>query len=292
MGLPLSLRTSQQQLPAVTEFHQTCESEFSYPTNKEKAGKHYPDFEVVVDWVKALGISSEIFTREISPPKNGKGFYLESDKDLIWGKENQEAVVSKTLAKNTEIDTEEVLKSVTRYLNLEDHFEKADVGIVYGGNKKNPTRPTKAMEIYKAGKVSRLLFTGRGPVWKLEDEDKRTEARAYADFVINRGVNLSDILLEEDAITMADNGRRSLGLLDRLGIKPRSIVIVTSWYCMRRAVGMLWKHMSAEAKIYSAPAIPAEGSFTLNSWYKNPDGIRTVFNEFVKMRMAVDLDSA
>ncbi len=290
LAMVKSLRGSNKELPAVAEFHQIYQEEYKLSVHPDKIGRNYPRFESVIDWMKAIGVEDNIFAREIKSASSDKEFFGEADRDLIWGEEIQEEVVKKTLENQEKIWGE--LEGVTEHLCWKDGFDQAEVALVYGGNKSNPLRARIAAELYKAGRVKKLLFTGRGPVWKPEDQDKRTEARAYADMAINEGVNPADIILEEEAITVADNGGRSLKKLSELGIRPNRIAVVTSWFCMRRAVGMLWKYVANDMEILAVPAISNTGNFGLDNWYKNPEGIRVIFNEFVKMRMAVDIDSA
>jgi uncharacterized SAM-binding protein YcdF (DUF218 family) len=167
-------------------------------------------------------------------------------------------VVQKTLKTK---DTS-ALQQVTEYLNMSDTFDKADVAIVFGGNKTNPTRPNLAADLYKAGKVSKLIFSGKGPVWQKE-ESAISEAEAYAEFAKQAGVPESAIVLEEDSISVADNVRRSVDLIQRTGIKHKKIVAVTSWFCMRRTIGMIWKYVPNSIEIYAVSAISSSGNFTL-----------------------------
>lgn len=286
----ISGRGSNIELPEVAEFHQICEQEIKFPVHLSKEKRHYPEFETVIGWMQAIGLEDRIFAREILSLDDKSGFFEEADGDLVWGNQVQDLVVRKTLEKGEGLKA--TLERVTGYLYWTDEFVQADVALVYGGNKSNPLRAKIASGIYKEGRARKLLFTGRGPVWKTGDSDTRTEARAYADMATNEGVNPDDIILEEEAITVADNGRRSLKRLAELGLKPKNIALVTSWFCMRRAVGMLWKHVPNETQIYAVPAVSLSGNFALEGWYKNPEGIRVIFNEFVKMRMAVDIDTA
>ena len=123
------------------------------------------------------------------------------------------------------------------YRNASPDVE-ADAAVVLGaavwGTEVSPVlreRINHALDLYRAGKVKKLIFTGgRGDGGGLAESDA---AREYA---ISRGVSAADILAEEKSHTTYENILYAKEVADAQGL--RKVLIVSDPLHMKRAVEM------------------------------------------------------
>jgi uncharacterized SAM-binding protein YcdF (DUF218 family) len=92
-------------------------------------------------------------------------------------------------------------------------------------------RINHAINLYHAGKVKKLIFTGgRG------NPGESTEAAAARDYAIYRGVSAGDILVEENSHTTYENILYAREVANAQGL--RKVLIVSDPLHMKRAVTM------------------------------------------------------
>ncbi|MEP6706787.1 MAG: YdcF family protein [Pyrinomonadaceae bacterium] len=115
---------------------------------------------------------------------------------------------------------------------------KADAAIVLGaavwGNEVSPVfreRINHALELYRAGKVRKIIFTGGQG-----NKDEMTEAAEARQYAIKNGIPARDILIEERSHTTYENVVNAKQLADANGLKK--VLIVSDPLHMRRAVTM------------------------------------------------------
>ena len=93
-------------------------------------------------------------------------------------------------------------------------------------------RITHAVNLYKAGKVKKILFTGGNP--RLFEDPKRDNRPIY-DFYLMCGVAPEDIIMESASRNTHENALFVKRLLEQKGLEGR-VILLTSAYHMRRAV--------------------------------------------------------
>ncbi|WP_306798631.1 YdcF family protein [Oceanobacillus saliphilus] len=116
--------------------------------------------------------------------------------------------------------------------NLEDDHKKGDCIFVPGSSKAVIYRLPKAVELYKAGRAKKILFSG-GVIWEGTD---LPEATLLRDKAIELGVPAEDILVEDVSLHTKENVLASLLVLDRaLGLHHiQRLIVVTTNIHMRR----------------------------------------------------------
>ena len=169
------------------------------------------------------------------------------------------------------------LTQVGEYIFAPDNLLDADVAIVLGMS--DWRRPvTRAVELYKEGRVGRLLFTG-GYNLKIE----ATEAREMAALALASGVPEANILVEPRAGHTDQNMRFSRELLDA-SIGPtelRSILLVTIHYHIRRAVLAARRHFPSPIEI-GWVCYPSR-HYSSSNWRYSHHGREHVRSEISKM---------
>jgi hypothetical protein len=271
IGVGVSKRTSYLQLPQIEELKKIMEQEAWRNPPKGKEDIHYPDFTVADKWLWKVKIGSDIFSN------------IKSWEEVITeGIRIEKEIVDKTLDKFDE----NTAREVSDCLGEEDELTKADLIFIFGS--RSQSRIEKGVELYKQGWANKILITGGHPIY----EKRRPEAEVFGEWAREKGVPDSDLIIEPQAITIADNVRRSLNLMEGRGIKFKKMIIVAPWFGQRRCWAFMMKYIWPECKLIRINStVNNDGDYAKNKWWKNENGIRVVFNEFVKMRTGVALNT-
>lgn len=266
-------------LPGAVELAKILDAEAKrdFPLGEENA--HYVDFQPFVRLLSALDLRDDLVTREYAPEEVLDARVMEQGTDLI-------ASLVERLCDAGRALPEAELIAAYDYLAEEDAPEAADLIFTFGA--KTPLRVEKAVALYRAGLAPRLVFSGRSPAY---EKRETTEAETYRQYALERGVPDEAIIIETDSITIPDNVRSSLNLLDELGVTFRSLILVNSPYVQRRGWCHFRKYLPDDMKIIRQNCGTAP-KFSRTEWFRTPDGIKTIANEFIKMKVAVSLNTA
>jgi uncharacterized SAM-binding protein YcdF (DUF218 family) len=127
--------------------------------------------------------------------------------------------------------------SIYRYGNTSTDVQ-ADAAIVLGaavwGEQVSPVfreRINHALDLYRQGKVRKIIFTGGQG-----NKDEETEAVAAREYAIKSGIPKQDIFIEENSHTTYENVLYAKQLADAQGLKK--VLIVSDPLHMKRAVAM------------------------------------------------------
>jgi uncharacterized SAM-binding protein YcdF (DUF218 family) len=270
-------RTNNTVVPEGEELRIVLEREAKRAVPEDKLTIHYPHFETIIALLEHFGFSSNNFTDDT----------LDIYEVLARGKKLVDELSQKIL--NQDLSNREIilLDDVYDYLTEEDHPEKSDLIIVLGG--KTLLRAEKAGELYLKGLAKKVLVSGSRPIYGNPDE--KTEAEKYKEVLLRNGVKEKDILYEDQSISMVDNVRRSLNMLDEIGFSFDSLIVVTSAYCQRRSWVLFKKLLPDSITLYRVNSEVTE-PYKKNNWYTREDTLKVVLNEFLKMRASVIYNSA
>ena len=115
---------------------------------------------------------------------------------------------------------------------------KCDAAIVLGAavwsDEVSPVfreRINHALDLYRAGKVDKIIFTGGQG-----NRDEQTEAAAARDYAVENGIPEKDILIEQTSHTTYENVVNAKQLADANGLQK--VLIVSDPLHMRRAIAM------------------------------------------------------
>ncbi|MEI6327379.1 MAG: YdcF family protein [Candidatus Roizmanbacteria bacterium] len=229
------------------------------------------DYSLPKKWLEEIGIDIEPFT-----------IGNDVENAIKKGNQSKEKVGPLTLEMihSRSTDFIDLIRQITSYLGQEDKLEKSDFIFVFGG--KNTGRIHKAIELWKSGMAPKIWISGSHPIYR----EYEPEALTFKRVAIEAGIPEDCIFVEPDSITIADNCRRSLNLMDERNIKFEKIILVTSWYAQKRAWMMMEKYVSVGAKLFNSNAImESDNHVSPSKWYESEYGINIVFNEFLKMRV-------
>lgn len=100
---------------------------------------------------------------------------------------------------------------------------------------KGADRATHAMQLYKMGKIKKILITGGQG---FNPTNPNTEAEILADFMVVAGVLEKDILIENSAVNTRQNAVFSKITLEKEGFDLNSkFLLITSAFHMKRSKG-------------------------------------------------------
>jgi len=134
---------------------------------------------------------------------------------------------------------------VTDFLAERDRLRSADAIIAFGG--RDPWVADQAALLHREGWASWIVATG-GVLF----DDRRTEAEAFVERMVDAGVPAEHILVESRSLHTGENVGFALELLrDRMG-DPGSVIAVAWPFAARRAAATL-RRQSPGLTVVSAP---------------------------------------
>lgn len=270
-----SKRTHFTSLPTLAELQRIMEIEHHRVVPKAKYSTHYADFTAAIDLMKAFDLPTDYFTTEYT------------EKDL----EDKQLLAEVNTLGNQFLEkilnTAEHLSAFDQaydYLAEEDTPEQADLIFVFGA--KTTARIEKAVELYHQGLAHTLMLSGGNPIY---GQQALSEAEQYAELAIKAGIKRSDIILEKTSITIPDNVGTSLHQLQEAHFPLTKVILVNSPYSQRRGYCVFQKHTTA-VNIQRVNCATTH-TYARDQWYKHPDGIKVIFNELVKLKLGVILNT-
>lgn len=264
-------RTSFISLPTLEELKQIIDKEGkrSAPLNKQTI--HYPNFSTIIALLKTFDLPCDYFIEDLT--------FADVEKFNFIAKVNELGAMF--LDRVLHSKSLHLFDDAYDYLAEEDQIKPADIIFVFGA--KTDLRIHKAIELYQKGLGKKLWISGGNPFYQKEDI---SEAERYRTIATDSGIPASDIIVEPDSITIPDNIRSSLNLMDEMKINPTVITLVNSPYSQRRGYSVFKKHTQDDTVIQRANCATSE-KFSREHWFKNKDGITVIFNEFVKTKLTV-----
>ena len=148
-------------------------------------------------------------------------------------------------------------------------------------------RIERAVELYKQGVAPKIIISGHRPHY---GQSVEAEASRMAKFARLAGVPASDLILEESAITIPDNVKRSIDLLISLNWKPASITLIATDFVLSRAKMDWYKFTPWDIEIKVVAPQSQSINFTKDGWYKDERTIALVLNEYAKLILETKMD--
>ncbi len=166
---------------------------------------------------------------------------------------------------------------VAEPLRVVDRPRPADAVVVFAGGVGESgkagggyqERVKEAVDMYRAGKASRLIFSS-GYVFAFREADVMRE------LAVAHGVPASAIILETKAANTYQNVAFVREILHRE--QWRSILLVSSTYHMRRAL-LTWRKVAPEVTVISTP-VP-KSQFYAHAWGASLEQIRGILHEYL-----------
>lgn len=131
------------------------------------------------------------------------------------------------------------------YMRFEQPLHKAD--LILGLGSVDTRSALHSAALYRQGLAPKILFSGGyGKLSKLRHD--KSEAEIFADIAVQTGVPSKDILLEASSRGTGENIMFSYEILQKEDAVPKSIILVTKPYMLRRAYATFIKQWPDEIK--------------------------------------------
>lgn len=139
----------------------------------------------------------------------------------------------------------ELAQIVWDYMRLEQPLQKVD--LILGLGSHDIRTASWCAKLYHDGLAPLIIFTG-GVGRLTYGAFPSTEAEVYADHAISLGVPENAILKEPRSTNTGENILYTYELLEAKNIEPKSIILVTKPYMLRRAYAAFMKQWPSEPK--------------------------------------------
>lgn len=137
-----------------------------------------------------------------------------------------------------------------------------------------------AIELYHKGVAPKIIISGHRPHY---GQATKTEAARMAEYAQQAGVSGADIILEESAITIPDNVKRTIDLLVVLNWKPTSVTLIATDFVLSRAMMDWYKFTPWDIEIKTVAPQSQSINFTKHGWHKDTKTVNLVLNEYAKL---------
>jgi len=170
--------------------------------------------------------------------------------------------------------------------------EKCNVGVVFGGISMIPNRVEQAISLYETGQIERILVSGG--IGYFNTDRKNPEADKLHDYLLNRGIPKSDILVENKSRNTNENIKFFLELLKKeYNLKNTKLALISSDFHIRRCIAISSTYYDRE-KLYGSGV--KDGITDIDNWNTSLYGKRLILTEalllsyYAKQKIINDID--
>lgn len=157
-------------------------------------------------------------------------------------------------------------------------YSPSDALFVFGAA--SNARIERAIELYKKGVSNKIIISGHQPHYYSQSEPESARMAAVAE---QAGIPKNDLIIEQQAITMPDNVKRTIDLLVSLNWKPASMTLIATDFVLSRAKMEWYKFTPWDIDIRVVAARSQSLNVTKEGWYKDDQTIALVLNEYAKL---------
>ena len=268
-------RSDNTRLPSAGELDAMLGVEARRDVPATKINRHYADFKSILALLRHLDLPSELFTDQA----------LDHSAIIERGQELVDEIVGRLSLPAAATESLGLLNGLYDYLSEEDPPQEADLIFVPGS--KTQLRIDKAVELYKRDLAPLILISGGSPYYK---DNRSAEAERHKDTAVTAGIPAEKILTDSRSVSLPDNVRTSLNLLDREGIAYSRIMLVNSPYVQRRGWAHFMKYVDEGVELVRVNS-ETKPAFGRSQWFRSETGIRVIINEFVKIRTGIPINS-
>ena len=136
--------------------------------------------------------------------------------------------------------TDEEIQAIV-YSDIEDNGFSSKYGLVFGNSMLIQERVNRAVEVYREGRVQKLIFMGGVNGVSNQDGTIVSEAERMKELALRLGIKSEDILLDCDSNNTFENIENALSVLDGELPALSSISIITSEFHLKRCYTILKK---------------------------------------------------
>ncbi|MBR3230957.1 YdcF family protein [Candidatus Saccharibacteria bacterium] len=164
--------------------------------------------------------------------------------------------------KGRELTNEDIDKIV--FSGIDDSGQSCNLALVFGHVMLTKERTQKAVEMYKSGRVKKLVFMGGGWGDSNTSDNHVPESHQMRAFAIELGVNPNDIMAEDKS---TDTKSNILNTIDLVNLTSNDLVmLVTSEFHLKRCDAIIKKKLPGIQTILVK--VP-DGIHDRDNWFLN-----------------------
>ncbi len=167
-----------------------------------------------------------------------------------------------------------VFVNMGHWLAVSEYVDNADVIVVLSGG--GYERIKHGIELYERGYAPELWYTGDRPK---KEQTAFWDAQFALEYAVERGIPEDRITILPSTSTWEDAESIVKSLAARDDVQ--SIIVVTSWYHLRRSLNVIGEHLNTNnITVYytSSDNLP----YDPHSWWTRDEGLVLVLNEYMK----------
>lgn len=161
--------------------------------------------------------------------------------------------------------------AIALYLSPQDSLAKTDAVVVISGGDTD-SRISEGVKLYEQGWAPKIVFSGAAA------EGNVSNALAMKRIAVSKGIPSSNILIEENSKTTAENADFTTKIIRDNGYK--SIILVTSPYHQRRAYTLFRESLGKDFVILNHSA--KDETWRKQNWWDSANARFLTFAEIMK----------
>ena len=127
------------------------------------------------------------------------------------------------------------------FSNINDSGKSAKYGIVFGSYTLQKYRIEQATNLYKEGRVKKLILTGgKGGISNQNNEDV-PEAELMKESLVKNGVSLQDLIIDNSSNSTIENGINVANILNNLQENIQEVILISSEFHLKRCMAIMKK---------------------------------------------------
>ena len=151
------------------------------------------------------------------------------------------------------------------FSNINDSGKSAKYGIVFGSYTLQKYRIEQATNLYKEGRVKKLILTGgKGGISNQNNEDV-PEAELMKESLVKNGVSLQDLIIDNSSNSTIENGINVAKILNNLEGSIQELLLISSEFHLKRCMAIMKKYYKENIDYI---LVPAKDGFTdKENWF-------------------------
>ncbi len=151
------------------------------------------------------------------------------------------------------------------FSNINDSGKSAKYGIVFGSYTLQKYRIEQATNLYKEGRVKKLILTGgKGGISNQNNEDV-PEAELMKESLVKNGVSLQDLIIDNSSNSTIENGINVANILNNLQENIQEVILISSEFHLKRCMAIMKKYYKANIDYILVP--PRDGFTDKENWF-------------------------
>ena len=151
------------------------------------------------------------------------------------------------------------------FSNINDSGKSAKYGIVFGSYTLQKYRIEQATNLYKEGRVKKLILTGgKGGISNQNNEDV-PEAELMKESLVKNGISLQDLIIDNSSNSTIENGINVANILNGLKEDIQELILISSEFHLKRCMAIMKKYYKEDIEYI---LVPAKDGFTdRENWF-------------------------